>query len=240
MRAREDEGPVASPRARRWSAVLSAALAVYIATWMPAAPLALAAPVAAAGEINVADLTLEEAIALALARSPKLHEARARVALARLDVRASRWWNWLLPRVTTHQGFDFLTGQERASVALSLDLSKLLGEGPRAAERAQIELDSAERGLETVRTEVALEVTKSFFHLTSTKAAFQVREEAVAQALKLEALQAIKFAHGSVDLGPLLQAREALARARLELLRAEHEVRLAELGLRRAMGLGLP
>jgi len=211
-----------------------AALAVALA-------LALVTPAQAGPpQVDPAALTLEEAIALALTYSSKLQEARARVALARLDVRAAGWWNWLIPKVTTHQGFDFLAGQERAAIALSFDLSKFLGEGTREAEKALIGLEQARQALEATRGEVITEVTKAFFHLTATNAAVQVREEAVSQALKLQALHAIKFEHGSGDLGPLLQAREALARARLELLRAQHEARLAELGLLRAIGLPLP
>ncbi len=211
-------------------ALLAAALAFTLST------PALAGP----PQVEPAALTLEESIALALTHSPKLQEARARVALARLDVRAADWWHWLIPRVTTHQGFDFLLGQERAAVLLSLDLSRFLGEGTREAEKAGIGLEQAERALEATRSEVITEVTRAFFHLTATNAALQVREEAVGQALKLQALQAIKFEHGASDLGPLLQAQAALARTRLDLLMARHEAKLAELGLLRAIGLPLP
>ncbi len=195
---------------------------------------------AAAPQVDPAVLTLEESIALALTDSSKLQEARAKVALARLDVKAARWWNWLIPTVTTHQGFDFLASQQRASVALSLDLSKFLGEGEREAEKATIGLEQAERALVEARAEVIAEVTRAFFHLTATKAALQVREDAVGQTLKLQALQMIRFEHGSSDLAPLLQAQAALARARLDLLSAQQEARLAEFGLLRAIGLPLP
>jgi outer membrane protein TolC len=210
--------------------LLLAALAVALAMTAVAAP----------PQVDPSALTLEESIALALTHSSKLQEARAKVALARLDVRATHWWNWLIPKVTTHQGFDFLAAQERTAVALSLDLSKFLGEGQREAEKARIGLEQAARALEAARGEVIAEVTKAFFHLTATKAAVQVREESVAQALKLRALQQIKFEHGSSDLAPLLQAQEALARARLDFLRAQQEAKLAELGLLRAIGLPLP
>jgi outer membrane protein TolC len=203
--------------------------------------LALSAPGAAdEPRVDPATLTLDEAIALALERAPKLHDARAKVALARLDVRATRWWTWLIPTVTTHQGFDFLSAQERAAVALSLDLSKLLGKGARDAEQAQLGLAQAERALEFARTEVVTEVTRAFFQLTAARASIELREDAVAHAVKLQALEAIRFEHGTGDLAPLLRAREALARARLELLTTRHEAHLADLALRRAIGLPLP
>jgi outer membrane protein TolC len=203
--------------------------------------LVLASPGAADGpRVDPAALTLDEAIALALDHAPKLHDARVKVALARLDVRATRWWTWLIPTVTTHQGFDFLSAQERAAVALSLDLSKFLGKGTREGEQAQLGLAQAERALEGARTEVVTDVTRAVFQLTSARAAIEVREDAVAHALKLQALEAIRFEHGAGDLAPLLRAREALARARLELLAARHEARLVELALLRAIGLPLP
>jgi outer membrane protein len=202
---------------------------------------ALAAPCAADElRVDAATLTLDEAIALALEHAPKLQEARAKVALAQLDVRATRWWTWLIPTVTAHQGFDFLSAQERAAVALSLDLSKFTGKGARDAEQARLGLAQAQRAVEVARAEVVTEVTRAVFQLASARAAIEVREEAVAHAVKLQALEAIRFEHGTGDLAPLLRAREALARARLELLTARHEARLAELGLLRAIGLSVP
>jgi outer membrane protein TolC len=203
--------------------------------------LALVAPCAADEQrVDTAALPLDEAIALALEHAPKLHDARVNVALAHLDVRATRWWTWLVPTVTAHQGYDFLSNQERAAVAFSLDLSKFLGKGAREAEQAQLGLAQAERALEVVRAEVVTEVTRAVFQLTSARAAIEVREDAVVHAVKLQALETIRFEHGTGDLAPLLRAREALARARLELLTARHEARLAELALLRAIGLPLP
>ena len=203
--------------------------------------LATGAPVLAGPRpADPATLTLEAAVALALDHAPTLQEARAKVALARLDVKATRWWQWLIPSLSATQGFDFLAGQERAAVALSLDLSKFLGQGAREAERARIELAQRERALEVARAEVIAEVTRAVYHRTATRAAGQVREEAVAHAAKLRALEAIRFEHGTGDLAPLLHAEAALAGARLELLTAQQAAALAELALLRALGLPLP
>ena len=162
------------------------------------------------------------------------------MALARLDVRATQWWTWLVPSVTAHQGYDFLTGQERAAVALSLDVSKLLGGGARDAERAHLGLAQAERALATAELDLVTEVTQAAFQATTARATVQVREMAVADALKLEALERIKFEHGTGDLAPLLQAQAALARARLELLQAQQAQALATLALVRAIGAPAP
>jgi outer membrane protein TolC len=197
---------------------------------------------AAAGSpfIDPADLPLESLLELARAHAPKLQDARAKVALARLDVQATQWWTWLVPSVTAHQGYDFLTGQERAAVALSLDVSKLLGAGARDAERARLGLGQAERALATAEMELMAEVTQAVFQATTARATVQVREMAVAGALKLEALERIKFEHGTGDLAPLLQAQAALARARLELLQAQQTQTLATLALVRAIGVTAP
>jgi outer membrane protein len=189
--------------------------------------------------VDVETLTLDEALALAREHAPKLQDARAKVALAQLDVQATRWWQWLVPSVTAQPGYDFLAGQERATLALSLDLSKLLGAGAREAEKARIHLVGAERALATAEAEVVAEVTKAYFALAELRATVPVREAAVAQALKLQALQTIRFEHGSTDLAPLLEAQASLARARLELLRTQQAVRLAELELLKAIGLPL-
>ena len=203
--------------------------------------LALVAPAGAGSPFSdLVDLPLESLIELARAHAPKLQDARAKVALARLDVRGTQWWTWLIPSVTAHQGYDFLTGQERAAVALSLDVSKLLGAGAREAERAHLGLAQAERALAAAELDLVAEVTQAAFQATTARATVQVREAAVADALKLEALERIKFEHGTGDLAPLLQARAALARARLELLQAQQAQTLTTLALARALGVVAP
>jgi outer membrane protein TolC len=187
--------------------------------------------------IDPADLPLETLLTLARQHAPKLQDARAKVALARLDVRGTEWWTWLVPSVTAHQGYDFLGAQERAAVALSLDLSKFLGAGARDAERARLGLAQAERALAVTEAEVVAEVLQAAYQVTTARATVQVRETAVAHAVKLHLLERIKFEHGTGDLAPLLQAEGALARARLELLQAQQAADLAVLALYRAVGI---
>jgi outer membrane protein TolC len=202
---------------------------------------ALAPPAAASSPIiDPADLPLETLLTLARQHAPKLQDARAKIALARLDVRGTEWWTWLVPSVTAHQGYDFLTGQDRAAVGLALDLSKFLGEGARAAERARVGLAQAERALAVTEAEVVAEVVQAAYQVTAARATVQVREVAVAHAVKLDLLERIKFEHGTGDLAPLLQAEGALARARLELLQARQSADLAGLALYRAIGLTAP
>ncbi len=190
--------------------------------------------------IDPADLPLDTLLDLARQHAPKLKDARAKVALARLDVRGTVWWTWLVPSVTAHQGYDFLTGQDRAAVGLALDLSRFLGAGARDAERARLGLEQAERVLAVTEAEVVAEVVQAAYQVTAARATVQVREVAVAHAVKLELLERIKFEHGTGDLAPLLQAEGGLARARLELLQANQAADLAALGLYRAVGLVPP
>jgi outer membrane protein TolC len=196
------------------------------------------AAIASSPVLDPADLPLETLLELARRHAVKLHDARAKVALARLDVKDTEWWTWLVPSVTAHQGYDFLSGQERAAVGLALDLSKLLGAGARDAERARLGLEQAERALMVTEAEVRAEVVQAAYQVAAARATVQVRETAVAHAAKLELLERIKFEHGTGDLAPLLQAEGTLARARLELLQARQAADLATLALVRAVGIG--
>jgi outer membrane protein TolC len=197
---------------------------------------------AAAGSPSVdpAELTLETLLELAREHAPKLQDARAKVALARLDVRGTEWWTWLVPSVTAHQGYDFLTGQERAAIGLAIDLSKLVGAGARDAERARLGLAQAERALAVAEAEMVAEVVQAAYQVATLRATVEVREAAVAHAVKLELLERVKFEHGTGDLAPRLQAEGALARARLELLQARQAADLAALALCRAVGIRAP
>ena len=209
-------------------------LALWVAI-VAAQPATASSPV-----IDPATLPLDAVLDLARQHAPKLKDARAKVALARLDVRATEWWTWLIPNVTAHQGYDFLTGQDRAAVGLAIDLSKFLGAGARDAERARLGLAQAERALAMTEADVVAEVIAAVYQVAATRATVAVRETAVAHAVKLELLERIKFEHGTGDLAPLLQAEGALARARLELLQAKQAADLAAVALYRALGLGPP
>ncbi len=101
---------------------------------------------------DLGQLSLDAVVQLALEHSPKLKEARVKMLLARLEVRSTAWWTWLIPSVTAYQGYDLLAQQQRAAVALSLDLSKLLGKGAQEAERARLSLTQSEQALEAAQT----------------------------------------------------------------------------------------
>src|SRR4029450_8528749 len=108
------------------------------------------------------------------------------------------------------------------------------------AGRARLGLAQAARAVAVAPPEVVAEVTRAVYQRTATRAAVEVREEAVAQAVKLRTLEAIRFEYGTGALPPLPHAEAPLARARLELLSARQEAPLAELALLRAAGLPLP
>jgi outer membrane protein TolC len=225
--------PGPAPRRPRW-ALGRALAAVGLAAILLTGPAGAAEP---PPPVDPAALSLEAALALARTHAPALQEARAKVALARLDVQATRWWTWLIPSVTVTPGYDFLAGQEQAAAALALDLTKLLGQGAREAERARLGLAQAERAVAVAEQEVTAAVTAAVFRLATARATVSLRETAVADALKLHALETVRFDLGTGDLAPLLRAREGLGRARLDLLAAEQETALAALALRRVIGL---
>ena len=90
----------------RSRAIAMACLAVLLAVAGGVSPAAANSPF-----IDPADLPLDTLLELARQHAPKLKDARAKVALARLDVRGTEWWTWLVPSVTAHQGYDFLTAR---------------------------------------------------------------------------------------------------------------------------------
>jgi outer membrane protein TolC len=182
-------------------------------------------------------LTLDEAVATALEHSPKIGEAREKIALAELDVKAAVWWRWLIPNLTVAEGYDFLSQQERAHVAMTLDLSKILGEGLREERQAEIKLFNSNLYYETVRRQTAREAAQAFFEYAAARQAVPVKEEVLKNSLKLREVLKIKFEHGSIELDKLLAIEETISSARLEVLKARQNACLAEMKLIEAMGL---
>ena len=182
-------------------------------------------------------LTLDEAVETALEHSPKIGEAREKIALAELDVKAAVWWRWLIPNLTVAEGYDFMSQQERAHVAMTLDLSKLLGEGSREEKQAEIKLFNSNLYYEAVRRLTAREAAQAFFEFAASRQAVPVKEEVLENSLKLLAVLKIKFEHGSIELDRMLAIEETISAARLEVLIARQNARLAEMKLIEAMGL---
>jgi len=64
-------------------------------------------------QLNIQTLTLEDAIAYALEHSPKIKQAKITVALAEIDLKQTRWWNWFVPSLTLHQGYEPALAESR-------------------------------------------------------------------------------------------------------------------------------
>jgi hypothetical protein len=102
-------------------------MVAWLATGIVVVFFASAVPsLAAPPPVDVATLTLDEAIALAREQAAKVQDARAKVALAQLDVQATRWWQWLIPSVTAQPGYELLRTQQAVRLA-ELELLKAIG-----------------------------------------------------------------------------------------------------------------
>jgi len=182
-------------------------------------------------------LTLDQAITYALEHSPKIKEAQITVALAELDLKQTKWWNWFVPNLTLHQGYNPVLAENRMGVGISFDINKILGGGYNQSKQARLKLFDAEIYLSTIKNQVIADVTKSYYDFLIAKKNIEILEEQLQNNIKLQEILKLKFESGQAQITQLLSLSDAISKNKQQLLKAQAEVFLTELKLKQEVGL---
>jgi len=187
-------------------------------------------------ELDLETLTLDQAISYALEHSPAIKEAEITVALSELDLKQTKWWNWFIPNLTLHQGYNPVFQESKLGMGLSFDLNKILGGGFKESKRARLKLFNSEIYLKTIKDKVIADVTKSYYDYLIAKKNIEILEEQLENSVKLQEILKIKFESASATINQLLSVNESISVNKLELLKAQAEVKLTELKLKQEIG----
>lgn len=242
---------------------LSPAIALLVgATLLLAPPLLLQAQerhAGAPGEVRT--LTLEEAIGIALTRSPGVRQARAQL---RRDA-AGEWegWDRLLPSLTLSSGLnqsevlqrtasDPITGgivqlpdslialRQTFGTQAVLSANWTVFDGGRnlqALRRSRAEAQAAESAFDAARIRVAASVTLAYLDALEAAALERALRAEVGRAAELERTAVGRFEVGEVPELDALQARLQASDAELNLMDAESQAYLARLALFEHLGI---
>jgi outer membrane protein len=197
-------------------------------------------------------MTLDEAVATALAQNPRLRQAMARVggASANVDVAYAPF----LPQVGTsfrYSGFstpvlpggsfvpaslnDGVTSFVVAEAGLQwtlYDFGRTQGRYGQALDREQIEALAMARAQQTI----AFEAAQSYFRLLAAEANLQVRDEALQRANSVLGDTNSRFTNGNADREDVLRAEVEVAQIQEEIFGARQAIRDAESTLNVVLG----
>lgn len=223
-------------RARWWAACLAGVLALA------------AAPAAGAGVER--ELTMGQAVALALKENPTLDASRQGVAQAegRLTQSRSRWW----PQLSGSAGYSRNYAEQSRIAALEgsssnqysyyeadLTLTQKLydfGQTGGKVEASRQEVTASRHDLAAQREKVVLEVKTSYFEVLKNQHLVRVAQKTLdSQAKHVEQAKG----YYSTGLRPKIDVTRAmvdLANARLALISAQYRRREAMVALERVMG----
>ena len=188
-------------------------------------------------DLDFEGLTLDNAVTHALEHSLKIKQAKVTVALAEIDLKQTRFWNWFMPSLSLHQGYDPALAQSRLGLGIHFDINKILGGGHREGKQAKLKLFDAEIYLKNVKQAVIATVTKSYYDFVIAKRNIEILEEKLQNSVKLQEILRLKFEGASATINELLSVNNAISKTKLELLNAEAEVKLMELKLKQEIGL---
>jgi outer membrane protein len=210
------------------------ALALCVALFVPVlAPAQVTPPRAAPSR----PITLQDAIAIALAQSSTIRLARNNVVLDSLNVRQAR--NAFLPNLTastqTSQGFG-AGSQGSNSLAISGGLSSGVtlfngGQNTNALAQARLNLQATGQDLDRTRQTVVFIVASDFLTLITQQEQLRVQQENLA-AQEQELTQLEQFVKaGTRPIGDLYQQQAAVASTRLALVNARRATEVAKVDL---------
>lgn len=199
--------------------------------------------------------TLEDCIGLALQHHPSLRAgaARAQAASARIREAAAAY----LPQIDATYAANRRSTSIAARTGTTLgtatqtfnffntgvSFSQLLfdfGQGLYMIESAQAQAEASAADLETLREQVKLGVKQAYFGLLTAQHLQQVAFEAVRRSEKHLELAKTRYELGLAPRMDVTREQAQLAANRLDLLRAEHNVRIGYETLRNALGLDAP
>ena len=200
-------------------------------------PLNLQADKPSAPPIDLETLTLDQAISYALKHSPEIKQAQLTVAIAQLDLKQTELKYWLIPDLTLHTYRPGASDLEpRFGVTVNFDLKKLLTNTYRYKQN-QLKLFDAQIYLTNVKNKVIASVTQNYFDMIIAKKKVEILQDQLQNNVKLQELLRIKFESGQIQIKQLLDVIENTANLRLELLKAQADLKLKELHLKQVIGL---
>ena len=217
--------------AHRWILLAAGVLAAS------AAPSSASAQVTPPRPAAARPITLQDAIALALAENTTVRLARNAAALDSLNVRSAR--NAFLPNLTastqTSQGFGAGSqGQNSFSVSGGVSSGVTLfngGQNTNALAQARLSLQASGQDVTRSRQTVVFIVASDFLTLITQQEQLRVQQENLtAQEQELTQLEQFVRA-GTRPIGDLYQQQAAVAATRLAAVNARRAVEVAKLAL---------
>ncbi len=208
------------------------------------------------------ELSLPEAIQLALKNNPDLATARQRVAAARAGIQQADAALWPRVRVSetyaasdnpvqafmmtlNQRAFNFGANFNHPDTTDNLNTKLLaqwsLYDGGRSfagQQAARLGAEAAGQSLEAARNDLVFEVTRAFHTVGKARQFLRVAEAAVASMQANAGIASNRFAAGQALKTDLLDAEVRLAEARENLVRARNAVALSEIVFRNVLGVG--
>ncbi len=210
-----------------------AVLSVFVILLSPGRAAAQLTPRAAPSR----ELTLQEAIAIALAQNSTVRFARNAAALDSLNVRQAR--NAFLPTLSassqTSQGFGAGSrGSNSRSLSAGVSSGVTIyngGQNTNALQQARLELQASGQLVNRSRQTVVFVVASDFLDLITQQQQLGVQQENfTAQEQELAQLQRLVGA-GTRPIGDLYQQQAAVAARRLALVNARRATEMAKVNL---------
>lgn len=179
--------------------------------------------------------SLGEVISRALAHSPDVAMAQARVSHAQANIRSARQ-GWFHPELRVFAGESAITGTARAGIQVSHDLMRLLTLNRDEVREAEHDRTLAQYELTRVIAQVSRQAADAWSQLHMCEQTLAFKQQTVAHQATIVTLTKTQFDESAVSLEQLIHTQEALAHANEELVRTQADEAHAHLALAQLLG----
>ncbi|HEY9765845.1 MAG TPA: TolC family protein [Chroococcales cyanobacterium] len=199
---------------------------LFTAAFLISCPAALSLPK------EMSDLSVDQAIAIAMQKNPQVLAAQQQVLAA--EAQMAQQGNWLVRSLTANLGYN-PNGLAQGGIGVAVNVGDLLN-GFQQEKIVASNLQIARHNLRQVKLSVAAAVTAASADYQNQKRIAEIRREAIKAAQSDTAVIERLFARGNATIGDLAKVRLNVSQSRIDLSESEGNLQKAWMTLVQQMG----
>lgn len=179
------------------------------------------------------DLTLDQAIDVAMQKNPQVLAAQSQVVGS--EAQLAQQHNWLARSITANIGYNPGNMFAQGGIGIAINVGDLLN-GFHQERVVATNLAVAKHNLRQVRLQVAAAITAAYADYQNQKRIAEIRREAIKAAESDATVVERLFTRGNATIGDLAKVRLTLSQSRIDLSESEGSLQKAWMNLVQQMG----
>jgi outer membrane protein TolC len=187
--------------------------------------------------VNVAfalDITLDDAIKVALKNNHHIAIAKTKVKKAECDLSETK--KIFSPNISLHAGRNLLSDKEIVGISVSQDLDRLLGFNSNQKKKAKLDVEISQKELAVIEQEIIRQVANAYYDIKAQEDLIKLKQDILTSYEKNLEIITTQFDAGKENLETLLSSQKEVAQAKYELEKSKRDLRKSALVFYQLLG----